>query len=311
MCGVPSVISAVLMIIFIPESPKFTYAQGDEIRTLNILKRIYTCNTGRADFKVTSLIKDKEFEDASNPRNCSFFKFMWSQTAPLFRHPHLRNMMTACFLQFGICVACNGFWTFFPEIVNKVSIWLESDPSHTTATVCEIISSSNFTTEAETSMDVVPTTCVTKLELDTFYNVIMLTLLYSVLWLIISVVINRTGKLVIIALVMFGSGSASILLMFIELPQVSLFIYLVLLLAGLNMSVVNSSTVELFPTTLRAMAVSISMMMGRFGSVFGSNLVGILIKSFCFYTWIVPAVLLISGGFLAFTIPNIGKRHKK
>lgn len=58
------------------------------------------------------------------------------------------------------------------------------------------------------------------------------------------------------------------------------------------------------------MAVSISMMTGRIGSVIGSNFVGLMIKDFCTYTWILPAVLLILGASLAFTIPNISKRGK-
>jgi hypothetical protein len=58
----------------------------------------------------------------------------------------------------------------------------------------------------------------------------------------------------------------------------------------------------------RAMAVSISMMAGRIGSFAGSNFVGLLIKNYCNYTWLLPAVFLLSGGFLAFTIPNINKR---
>jgi hypothetical protein len=58
------------------------------------------------------------------------------------------------------------------------------------------------------------------------------------------------------------------------------------------------------------MAVSISMMIGRIGSAVGSNFVGLLIASFCTYTWLVPAFLLITGGLLTFTIPNIGERKK-
>ncbi|KAG5683062.1 hypothetical protein PVAND_012368 [Polypedilum vanderplanki] len=306
MCSVPSVISALLMIFFVPESPKFTYAQGDEIRTLKILQRIYRRNTGKDDYKVTSLIRDKEFEDACNKKSKSFLEFLWSQTVPLFKSPHLKNTLTACYLQFGICVACNGFWTFFPEITNKVSLWLNEDSNHTTATICTINSSLNSTLVMSSHTS----TCVTKLETETLANTSIVTLIQCFSWFIISIIINRVGKLSIIVFVSFSIATASIVLMFLEYPQASLYIYLIILLAGLNMSVVNSSTVELYPTTLRAMAVSISMMFGRVGSVVGSNFVGLLIKNFCTYTFILPAVLMITGGILAFTIPNINKRHK-
>lgn len=58
------------------------------------------------------------------------------------------------------------------------------------------------------------------------------------------------------------------------------------------------------------MAVSISMMMGRIGSVIGSNFVGLMIDDFCVYTWLLPATLLILGTILSFTIPNISRRGK-
>lgn len=53
------------------------------------------------------------------------------------------------------------------------------------------------------------------------------------------------------------------------------------------------------------------MMTGRIGSVVGSNFVGLMIKDFCRYTWILPAALLTTGALLSFTIPNISKRGKE
>jgi hypothetical protein len=58
------------------------------------------------------------------------------------------------------------------------------------------------------------------------------------------------------------------------------------------------------------MAVSITLMTGRLGSIVGSNVVGVMIKNYCEYTWLIPAILLLSGSALTFTIPNIAKRHK-
>lgn len=58
------------------------------------------------------------------------------------------------------------------------------------------------------------------------------------------------------------------------------------------------------------MAVSLSMMFGRIGSIVGSNVVGLMIKSFCKFMWLIPAVLLLSGSALMFTIPQIKERKK-
>lgn len=51
-------------------------------------------------------------------------------------------------------------------------------------------------------------------------------------------------------------------------------------------------------------------MSGRIGAVIGSNIIGSWLDDFCEYTFMMPTVLLISSGLLAFTIPNIGKRNK-
>lgn len=60
----------------------------------------------------------------------------------------------------------------------------------------------------------------------------------------------------------------------------------------------------------RAMAVCVSMLVGRLGSVTGSVVIGALIKDYCNELFIMPVVLLLSSAVLAFTIPNIGKRIK-
>lgn len=247
LCGSSSVLCALVMIIYIPESPKFTFAQGDEAKTLLILQSIYARNTGRpaGEYEVKCIDKDEEFVE-SVARNSNFFTFMWKQTVPLFQHPHLKNTLTACFLQFTICLTSNGFMTFFPEILNKVYLWLESDPLHVTSTVCQIIDQYHFSSNVSETA-----TCLTKLEPSTFVNVTTVILLHLIGWSVISVIINRAGKLVIIVAIMFTGATCAISLVFIEAPMVSTYLYTILLAVGINMSVVNSSTVELFPTSLR------------------------------------------------------------
>ncbi|CAG9802681.1 unnamed protein product [Chironomus riparius] len=310
-CTIPNLISAILLIFLIPESPKYTFSQGDEAKTLEILRDIFRRNTGRSilEYEVKSLIKDKEFNEANSKASKGFFKFMWTQTAPLFKHPHMKNTMTACYLQFSILITINGFWTFFPEIQNKTYIWMANHPSDATSTVCGILESfhhKNQTVAAIKSLS----HCTTHLRIDTFINITIISVLYTVGWTVCSFIIDYTGKLLIIVLIMLICGICSALMMFVNIPSISVYLYVILQTAGLNMTIINSSTVELFPTSLRAMAVSISMMVGRIGSAVGSNFLGFALDRFCTYTWLLPCVLLLSSGLLSFTIPDIGKRRK-
>jgi MFS transporter, VNT family, synaptic vesicle glycoprotein 2 len=163
-CSLLNLICVLVLIFVIPDSPKFTYSQGDEQNTLEIFRRIYRMNTGKpADsFEVSSIINYEEFSEGSKESSQGFFKFMWSQTTPLFKGSHLRNILTACFLQFSICYTTNGFWSFLPEVINKISLWTEL--SEAPGTVCDMYTSNlglNSTADRH---------CVHKLEFDAFFH---------------------------------------------------------------------------------------------------------------------------------------------
>lgn len=61
----------------------------------------------------------------------------------------------------------------------------------------------------------------------------------------------------------------------------------------------------------RAMALCLSLMSGRLGSVAGSNIIGALLDDHCEYIFYMPTILLSVSAILAFTIPNISKRNNK
>lgn len=244
-CSIPSVLCGLVM-LFMPESPKFTFSQGNEERTLTILERVYICNTGksRESYDVQSLLKDEEFAEKEK-KQTNLFYFMWTQTVPLFKHPHLKNTLTACFIQFCIFNSSNGFWTFFPEITNRIAIW-QSDPSHISSTVCQILDDTKTSTSGNGTL-----LCVTRLETSAFENVYILNCIYCFGWLFLSLIIDRVGKLIIITTVLFTCGSCGLSLIFVELPIVSSYLYIILLAVGVALTVLSASTVELFPTRLR------------------------------------------------------------
>lgn len=302
-CGFPSVLCGLFMMFYVPESPKFIFSQGDEIKTLHILKKIHKINTGKV-LNVTSLVNEND--EPMERKQMNLARFMWSQTSPLFKHPHLKNTLTACFIQFCILNTSNGFWTFFPEISNRIALWIKSDPSHISSTVCEILEDTTFVPSMNTSVNAL--NCVTKLELSTYADAFILISCYAIGYLIIAFIINFTGKLSIILFFLLGCAVCSSLLIIVNVPSTLNYIYISMLSVGIAINVVNASTVELYPTNLRAMAVCISMMFGRLGCVVGSNVVGLMLDQFCKYTFLMPTVLLAISGVFACTIPNISKK---
>lgn len=53
------------------------------------------------------------------------------------------------------------------------------------------------------------------------------------------------------------------------------------------------------------MAINITMMFGRIGSVLGTNIVGLTLDQYCGTTFAVSAAIMIMCGLLSFFIPNI------
>jgi MFS transporter, VNT family, synaptic vesicle glycoprotein 2 len=305
-CAIPNLICALVLMFVVPESPKFTYSQGDEAKTLRILRRMYRTNKGKLSqsFAEIAIIRNEEFGESFNSHSEGFFNFMWTQSVPLFKGKHLRNILTACFMQFAACNTTHRFWTFFPEFMNKISLWTENQNGP--ATICEIFTSTLFASN-ETSLS---SQCIKKLEIGTFILTYKTMITYGVFYAILSLIINWTGKLPIVLVVAFGSATSAFLLMFIRLPVVASYLYIHMLLAGLNITLITASTVELFPTKMRVMAICISMMVGRLGSSIGSIFVGIFIDEHCTLTFLMPMILLLASGLVAMTIPNISKRTK-
>lgn len=66
-----------------------------------------------------------------------------------------------------------------------------------------------------------------------------------------------------------------------------------IVLGGVSISVISNGVVALFPTHVRAMAVCIILMCGRFGTTLGSNIVGVFIETHCELTFAVFSCVVI------------------
>lgn len=129
----------------------------------------------------------------------------------------------------------------------------DSDGAPLSMTICEILDATRtavhvVATQNETDVN---TVCISKLELSTYEHTFILETLYVVGFAVIGMIINYTGKLLIILFVLFGCGACAISLVFVNIPIVATYLYILLLACGLAVSVVNASTIELYPTSFR------------------------------------------------------------
>jgi MFS transporter, VNT family, synaptic vesicle glycoprotein 2 len=137
---------------------------------------------------------------------------------------------------------------FIPEFFTKISLW--TDASRGPATVCEIFSSTHSVVN-QTDVIVSPI-CVEKLSFSTFIHVYEICIVFAICYASFSLIINRVGKLFLLVVVLVTTSLSALLLMLVRIPEAASYIYITMILAGLGISIVNASTVELFPTNMRS-----------------------------------------------------------
>nr|CAD7611068.1 unnamed protein product [Timema genevievae] len=138
LCGVPSLVTCIIMALFLPESPKFYQAIGQDEEALKALRYIYTVNKGNSPdkypvnvvaTKVKAIMSDPSQEDIEGEcgsSQSSVFTSIWNQTAPLFQTPHLRNTVIACLIQLGL-YARSGGGLFHPNTLQYRSMWEQGE----------------------------------------------------------------------------------------------------------------------------------------------------------------------------------------
>lgn len=144
-CALPGLISSIIL-MFLPESPKFVLGQGDKAGAYEIIKKMHRINNGRSaeleDFEIfeepESIANRQRILKAKESR-FPLLTSIWIQTAPLFRAPYLCTTALICTIQFGIYATSNGFYMFVPEILNKISSTVEIFKFDQKIPMCTII----------------------------------------------------------------------------------------------------------------------------------------------------------------------------
>lgn len=134
--SIPNLIAAIAF-IKLPESPKFLYHNGQIEEALQVLKQIYTINTGKPSdtFPVESL-NDKVLLQVDANKKKNILRDFWGQIAPLFVPPHLKYSLASGLMQGGVFAVSSGVLLWYPDIINQLS---HSANSNVSVTVCQAL----------------------------------------------------------------------------------------------------------------------------------------------------------------------------
>uniref|UniRef100_T1PCW5 Major Facilitator Superfamily protein n=1 Tax=Musca domestica TaxID=7370 RepID=T1PCW5_MUSDO len=307
-CGIPGLVCGIAM-YFLPESPKFLLSINKQEETKEVLQKMYKVNGGKEKLVIPHLLSeedtDEDVESSKNKKSygiLSFLQTMWNQTVPLFQRKYLRSTTIVCITQFWLYVITNGLYMWFPYIINAMGEFMKNNPGKNEY-LCEIVyyknEHLNENVDNSTIID-----CPDKLENTTYMYSLLMEIIYVSTYAVITVIINRVSKKCIMVIMILTCSSCGLAAIWLPYTSISAILYVLLFLVGISINVLGAATVDLYPTKLRAMAMCVSLMMGRIGSVVGTNIVGALIADSCEMTFYISCFAMLSCAILILFLPR-------
>ncbi|XP_030246421.1 uncharacterized protein LOC108658094 isoform X5 [Drosophila navojoa] len=283
----PGVIALVLL-LHMPESPKFLFMIGDTKRALAVMDWISIKNTGlplSAD-QVELMQKFQESSDVRrHKRSSNLMQTMLNDAMPLFRKPYVGFYVGSCSVMFSLGLVANGLGIWFTAMRNRSNMRLDSKAD---MTFCKIL----FSTRPNDIEDSEPDLIVACNDGFIGFNdslILGLTyiILYNICWFMLFFLPRKA--MFIAALVI--SSSCGFALIFVTDRWLQLFCFVLFIsLPGVVISLLGGALLEFVPTYLRAKALCISLMWCRWGAVVGTTIVGIYVEKSCEMTILVIAI---------------------
>ncbi|XP_045449202.1 putative transporter svop-1 [Melitaea cinxia] len=287
----PCALGAVGM-YFSYESPRYLLSVGEEQKALEVLKGIYRINTGKSadDYDVTSLVLG---EDTGAPSK-GFWSSMLSQTVPLLKPPLLKHTLLLSVLFMIFHTGFNPYLTWLPYIIDGIMKSVVRGEEN--LSFCDMLRASHNETGTQTK------DC--SLNSSAMVTVFGVSVLIAVLNIVLSGVINCVGRKCLLICLQLTTGVVGLCINFSSSWVVSSVLLVVFMCGALNFGFLSTFSVDIFPTYVKAMAVCLTLMVGRGSSVLGINILKQMLVYDCELSFYVFGGLVFAGGVIAFLLPG-------
>ncbi|XP_052125810.1 synaptic vesicle glycoprotein 2C-like [Frankliniella occidentalis] len=324
-CALPS-LWAGLWCLRLPESPKFLMSQGKQEEALRIFRGIYATNTGQDPdtYPIKSLdicVPSKHVQlDGSEEGG---LRRAWRQFSPLFHKPYLSRIATVVCIQVSLMICINSLRLWTPQLFAymeqyETGVW-EDKPAASTA--CQMISASIDHQGSQSDLEAAAASaaglnataaCV---DIPVSADVYLRSVVIGVVGTSSFLVSGWASKL---------WGNRPLLLWSFPLALVAALgllwapdsdIFTVLLSAftpftAIGLTALSATGVDLFPTSLRSVAVSMQLISGRMGSLCGNIILPLVLKLSCEAVFILVTVGLAICSVLVWFLPKKPKEVK-
>ncbi|XP_071788639.1 synaptic vesicle glycoprotein 2C-like [Asterias amurensis] len=301
-CTIPALTSVILM-IYMPESPKFLLENGQSNKALKVMQRIYSSNTGddKSNYQLKTLIPSENVRQLNvnhgGRRTCKDrmqevldnTQTSIHMTMQLFKKPLTFMTITLLLIIWTLSFGYYGLWMWMPELFKQAEM--------TNGSVCAVTPDMGNTTLAPQPPD-------DTIYWDSFYTSIS-NLPGNLVTIFLIDIIGRKFLMsasllvsgVIVFFIWFVSTRTHIIIVFCCFGGVSVIAW----------NVLNVMAVEVYPTHMRSTAFGVQGVINRLASIVGNVIFGILIQTHCAVNILLVAALLVFGGLLSLTLPRTKK----
>ncbi|XP_076750991.1 synaptic vesicle glycoprotein 2B isoform X2 [Xylocopa sonorina] len=291
-CGLPMLIGAVCLFLF-PESPKFLMSQGRMEDALEVFRTVYRMNTGKPaeEYPVLHLANNSK-KGSSNVDQDGMI-----EKKAIFFNPHLPRLLLVTAMQFGSMYAAHTIRLWQPQLFAILDNFDRTSHNLTAGyepTFCEILdlSSAADRTYANVAGNV---TCTNVVVNESVYMTTIIVSLFGAILLLTASFAQYILRHKILLHICYIVAVTSLISMYWS-TSTMVTLFLTSLFVGLTNTTLNiivGVTVMLFPTSLRAIAVSLVMTVGRIGTITGNLLFPVVLAQGCLASMIQLACFLL------------------
>ncbi|XP_065364157.1 uncharacterized protein LOC135957355 [Calliphora vicina] len=336
-CCIPSLLSGILLSLF-PESPRFLMSQGRNAEALKIFQKIFAMNKRQPieNYPIKLLVNENpNHKDSDPPDNVSIATIEAAITAvkldkdqkantnnnnniepsrpkqptgfkPLFFKPYLGKCLIVNILSFFILLGQNTIRLWLPQLFASLHEY-EQISSEATS-MCSILEYSVNKTEMVQMVQNSEENCVVVITPATYTNNIIVAVTGLLAYLVAGSLINALGNKRIQVFGLVIAGTCGIALYWSSSALTTLIISaLYVCMGSISSTSAIGTSVNLFPTSLRTMIVSLSMMFGRMGSITGNVLFPVFMSFGCIPPFIMVGAVMYIGAILSALLPSTNK----
>ncbi|XP_039760272.1 synaptic vesicle glycoprotein 2B-like [Pararge aegeria] len=314
-----SIWSFLAMILYycLPESPKFLLSHAREKEALEVLKTIYSMNTGndRDSFPILSFNTSGTLKPTDVISLKKQLVNALVEVKELFRRPLIYRLLLFSFITFAGLIVFTSLRLWYPQISTIIENYSKNHGE--TAQFCVMITD-YMDGLKETPSDVIltnitePSVCVPKLSgTQTYMNGIILGFVSLMFVAISAFLVEYLGQKILMFIILILSALCSASLYWTNQSiQIAILMSATCGLLQTALSLQQNMFIRVFPTTLRALAVSIIIMVGRIGSLSGNIIFPILLRLGCMAPFITTSCIALGLACLVYFLPNVNKENK-